>query len=118
MFDRFYTDEHLLFVYCLLFVGRYLFKFNRPEASDPDKRSDDVSKDGTQQLKLLTCHPLKHHHYWPVSFQLDGKVIVVEVGRLLVRFPKSLAFGSGFGNRLEGSPPQLPEQNIYVLNLI
>ena len=41
----------------------YLFKFDGPEASYPDEGSDDVSKDGTQQLKLLTRYALKADRY-------------------------------------------------------
>ena len=51
-----------------LMIG-YLFKFDGPEASDPDEGSNDVSKDGTQQLKLLTRDALKADRY-PLSMNM------------------------------------------------
>ena len=42
----------------VLMLG-HLFKFDGPEAPNPDERADDVSEDGSKQLKLLTRYSLK-----------------------------------------------------------
>ena len=68
----------------------YLFKFDGPEASDPDEGSDDVSKDGTQQLKLLTRYALKADRYALLVnmicplFRGGGTIIVIEVLRFFI----------------------------------
>ena len=68
----------------------YLFKFDGPEASDPDEGSNDVSKDGTQQLKLLTRYALKADRYALLVnmicplFRGGGTIIVIEVLRFFI----------------------------------